>query len=435
MKYFQLFVFVVSLLAALPASAGSEGGNGGGGVTDQGVSMTFYSAGLYVEPRPKNIEDVPGLDYLLRAWNGFDFLNPNERDRFKNVIIPSPQHLYFKVSEDSFDDETLKSIKTAYQEVTHIDPSKITLFAITDTTKRQTFLLPSFYSLKNPEERAAILFHEAYWLAHPTATYGEVVAVEMAFEAMLREPSNSARVVDFLSRFATRSAIYRYALKKDFASGALQGFAYGQRQVSLYLLLGPQYLKCIENEGGSCGAYLNLHFSDLVSRYPRSLFLRVLRDDVGAHGEGAIKLGHIPFTYDVIRYRSWFTKYFGNGEYKEKYRESARPYCEFHGDLSKCFTFTSYIWRDQTYNYQQQNDENIGALYRLVALFRGEADPSVSKTKKVPSCSLSQNMPACMSVTLEVRTGSSGNLDSEYLPLTDMGQSRSLAQQFYMRFW
>lgn len=432
---------IIAVLSIHAARAGEKEGNGGGGVTDQGVSMTFYKAGLYVEPNPQNIEDVPGMDYLLRRWDGLDFLRPNERDQFKGVLIPSAQHLYYKVNEDAFDDETFESIKRAYQEATQIDPSKITLFAITDTNKRQTFLLPAFYSLKSAEEQAAILFHESYWLANPRATYGEVIAVEMAFEAMLRDPSSVARTLDFLNRFkASGSSFFRYALKRDFANGSLKGLVNGQRQTSLYRLLGPKFLKCIENSAGGCDVYLNLHLADLKARFPHSLFLKILRDRVGTHGSGALIMSHRPFTYEVTRYRSRWLRFKStfvlDHSFEFKFRESAQSHCGWPEAGKECYEFKKYIWRDSTFDYADEfQGTPIDSLYRWVALFRGEVEPSVTATKKVPSCSLSQNMPACMIVTLEVRADSSNTFESEHLPLTDMGQSQSLARQFYLKLW
>jgi hypothetical protein len=267
---------------AAPRAEGGQGvGNGGGGVQIGGRYMTFYSAGIMVDPDPKSEVDVPSLDYTIDAIQRMDFLSPNTRDKISSAISPSPQHRYYRVDPSSLDPKKIEDLVSVYQKVTHVDPSQIALYALTDIEKRRTFLLPDFYKLSTPEEQAAILFHEAYWLLHPKSTYESVVAAESAFQAVLSHPGDQATILRFMERSSTLRDQYTYAIRTDLRTGALRGFIDSSGNFKIGDLLGESTVRCLHSAGvpdrGGCTSYYILNLRRLIQAHPASLFLRVLQ--------------------------------------------------------------------------------------------------------------------------------------------------------------
>lgn len=287
-------------LTVVSAYAAGREGNGGAGVQRSGTYMTFYSAGLYTEPAPKNQEDLPGLNELVNFLEQFPYLSDQTKFRFINALLPSKTHEYYKAKEDRFDTTTLKRLLAEFNRVTGQPLDQLELFAITDTNLGKTFLLPSFYRL-SPQEQMAILFHETFWILNPKADYSTVVAAEMAFQAVLTQPSNMNRVLDLLNYFGDRKNLLIASIKSDLSSGALTGLVNNQ-MIPLQSLLGNEFFSCVKranNRGSTCFDILRLNIYRLSQKYPQSLLIKYLyqrKDMIGKMSfmkQGTIKYyGH-----------------------------------------------------------------------------------------------------------------------------------------------
>jgi len=171
-----------------------------------------------------------------------------------------------------------------FQCVTGVQISELELFAVTDTNSRKTFLLPSFYELDPdqsqrskekplPQNQMAILFHEAYWLVNPKASYDQVVAAEMSFQAIVDQPNNLMRQMDFLNRVGTRADGLKFALDHDLKTGALGDLLNpNDGMISLDALFG--FAQCIGV--GTCSDEALPHIYHLAQQRPNSLLLKRL---------------------------------------------------------------------------------------------------------------------------------------------------------------
>ena len=273
-------------LSAPLAHAGNESGHGGAGVFDQGEYKTFYSEGLYVEPQPTYAPpfEVPGLDRLIASLHKLTIITPEARTRWVGAAIQSPNHAYYKVVPNSLTPEIKARLLAVFERVTHVPTANLRLFALTDTAQKETFLLPEFFQLST-EDQAAILFHETYWLAHPKATYSEVVGAEMAFQATITQPDDPLPAMDLVSRIGNHSEVVAYAARTDVDSGALRGMIRPDSSVTLEDLFGADYLACRGSYPygyweDHCIELLVAQFSKLSAAYPKSLFLRIFMEDV-----------------------------------------------------------------------------------------------------------------------------------------------------------
>lgn len=266
----------------LAAEGGAHAGNGGGGVQRDGRYMTFYTAGLYVEPQANTKVEIPSLDDLMKFVSSMSFISEYSKTPILNAILPSNQHEYYTVDSKLFDQATISRLKAEFKRVTGQPVRDIALYALTDTEKRQTFLLPAYFSLSS-KDQAAILFHEAYWLLHPRTTYNEVVSAEMAFEAVLDQSNNQARIVDLMSYISSPGDRYTYAVNTDVASGALGELVNEKGQIPLQTLLGDQFLRCLISSRDSiysnpqCTMLFNLSLAKLASEHPNSALIRYMR--------------------------------------------------------------------------------------------------------------------------------------------------------------
>ena len=274
------------LLSLSQAHAGGETGtHGGGGVVKKGRYMTFYNAGFYTEPEPrKEIRDIPSLDWLVRFTQWMPFLSPETRRKLTATMAPSPKHLYYAVDEDYFDPITQSRLLEEYHRVTGADIDILRLFAVTDTDKRITYLLPGFFKLKDPKSQAAILFHETEWILHPQFTYDSIVKREMAFEALLNQPLDPDRTDAFLKLITLYPGEQMiFAVNADLASGALKGLLQDGWKLPLASLLGKDTMDCFAHklpvENDQCYYSLRLHLSGLVRQYPNSRFLALVAEN------------------------------------------------------------------------------------------------------------------------------------------------------------
>lgn len=152
-------------------------GNGGGGVKQNGVYKTFYSAGIYVS---EELDEVPGGELYTTTIQGL-VGEGISTTKLVAAGLPYGDRKFYKISESKMDDKTMDRLLEEYARIVNQPADGLTIFAVTDIESKSTYLLPSFFKL-NEVEQAAILFHEAYWILKPNATYSEVVAAEMSFQ-------------------------------------------------------------------------------------------------------------------------------------------------------------------------------------------------------------------------------------------------------------
>jgi hypothetical protein len=175
-----LLIFLIITMSA--AYAGPRvTGNGGGGVKQNGVYKTFYSAGIYINP--KEVTEVPGAELYMNTISSLSGEGSSTARLYSNGI-PMGDRKFFDIVEEKMDDTTMARLIAEYARVVNQPSDSLTLFAITDIGTKTTYLLPTFYKLSE-NEQAAILFHEAYWLLNPKADYAEVVKAEMEFQEFL----------------------------------------------------------------------------------------------------------------------------------------------------------------------------------------------------------------------------------------------------------
>jgi hypothetical protein len=274
---------------------GAGGSNGGAGVKRDGKYMSFYSAGLYVEPvdQWQPPYSPPQLDRFMKFVREFRYWSKEDKARLLETAIPSNEHQYFKVKEDQFDTVVRERLLDEFHRVTGQPLSGLELFALTDIEKRRTFLLPGFYQLK-PSDQVAILFHENFWILKGKGTdYRSVVEAELAFQAVYEQPDNGHRIMDLISRFGDGSGLLEAAAKVDLDSGALKDVL-----VDGGLPLGPVFGDSFAGCGSDCvRGVLAASLLEAMQRHPNSVILRRLW---GSQRQRAIKL-ELEFTRFSMR--------------------------------------------------------------------------------------------------------------------------------------
>ncbi|MFL5812720.1 MAG: hypothetical protein ACJ763_04015 [Bdellovibrionia bacterium] len=286
----SVLLFLTTLASAY-AGKGGEGVGGGGGVVKNGRYMTFYSAGLYVEPEESISglpEQIPVLNELFDYIAGLELIDTKVRTDFLNAILPTPVRQYHTASPQELTPEIYKRLMAEFQRVTGVDPANLQLFALTDIPQKTTYLLPGFEKLSH-NDQMAILFHEAYWIVHPESTYNQVVSAEMAFQAVLSQPNNYAAAYDFVTRVGASHLKGVYALAKwDLAQGNLNGFVNKRGEFPLSQLYGEEYIKCLIPLAGynyswaiePCDIYFRKNINSLRAKYPKSMIFKKIAESL-----------------------------------------------------------------------------------------------------------------------------------------------------------
>jgi hypothetical protein len=300
MKTAYFLLILITAVAHASSPGGDEKGNGGGGTIHNGQVMTLGSAHLFVDPSPLQERDIPGLDKVLAVVKGLPLFYMM-KDDFTNDLIPFGARKYYKVQ--SVDPAALKTLQEKYAKLARTDINSISIFAVTDTDKSVTYLMPSFYQLKL-NEQAAILFHEARWLDVPWSKYEDVVREEVAFQRYLDaqdrgeyEPSFG---VELAKHFGDYSISLKMDLDYDLKTGALAALGAGPEGLPARSLVAPEYLSsgCIyeKDEKGVdyCATFEfghapeNAYLYSLAEKAPKSFFLKHLLDFMAPDERGRI---------------------------------------------------------------------------------------------------------------------------------------------------
>lgn len=173
----KALLLLLTLSLAAPTMAGVTG-NGGGGVNQNGVYKTFYSAGMYVSAEAET--SIPGAELYTKTVMSIAGQNKSMA-QLLSAGLPIAHRKFYKILESKMDAGVMDRLLNEYARVVNQPVASLTIFAITDVNQKITYLLPTFYKLSE-NEQASILFHEAYWILKPRANYSEVVAAESAFQ-------------------------------------------------------------------------------------------------------------------------------------------------------------------------------------------------------------------------------------------------------------
>lgn len=317
-----------ALLLAGPAMAQGHDGSGGGGLIKDGRYMTFHSAGLYTDPTSLRMDQIPGLTEVSDLLAATDLLGAKTKQAYLAALTPNPNRKYFKVKPSAFTNEVRARIMAEYKRVMPDITSEIALYAVTDTESRTTYLLPGFDHL-NHIEKQAILFHEAYWIVNPKASYKNVINAEMAFQAYLENPNSMEQIIDWVLVTGGNSDLVKAAINIDLKNETLSDLYYSyeiEKQVtvtatpidnkkkkksqpqiattqviqkeqviidgaiSLNTLFGPEWSQCNED----CNGYIASHVYQLSRKYPQSMFLKVFYDNVSRQMEIDRRVQELP---------------------------------------------------------------------------------------------------------------------------------------------
>lgn len=267
----SLFLVLFFMTISSLGFASREVQNGGGGWVSNDQYMTFYSAKIPVRRQSISYEKIPGLSFLLNKVNGL-VISPSDKARLTKLFLTIGKRKYYSVDEGKFDKEFRQELIEKYSKLMGIPADNVTLFAVTDRSSWETFLLPEFYKLKEVEQ-AAILFHESLWLLREELTYSEVVWTETVAQAYFQEPQSAERFYDFHLQLSTllgdiRSVLYG-ALVRDTQVGAFQG-----RENIRVSDLFPDLIKLCGTT--TCNQVDISHVIELGMKYPQSVFLKLL---------------------------------------------------------------------------------------------------------------------------------------------------------------
>jgi hypothetical protein len=300
-----------STAAHLSFAGAGSGGGGAGCPQSDGSVITLLECGARQDPDPNPTFDPPpgpsaidapsqtpdGLAELQNYIKNYPYLDDAQKKVMLDAFQPTFYRKYFFV--DNAPDLTysiVERIKGEFQRATGLDRSQLILYGVTDTSAhisnsdqpvQITYLLPAFRQLKTMEEKMTALYHENYWVVHPSATYLEVVNAEMAFEAAMQKPGDAQKQIDYIRGFTQWSpALQKLFLQKDFETGALKGFANDKNEITNIELFGSDVISCFNGlDGtGSYGSNWNAcqtefldHRDSLLRSFPNSLFLASIR--------------------------------------------------------------------------------------------------------------------------------------------------------------
>lgn len=279
-------------LAAEPPAIGDKVLNGGSLMTKNGRYVTFYDAGMYVAPMssaqvPLQLPALLKLqDYIMQV----PLLSDSSRARLLNAIVQTSSRNYYIADPVQLTPEVRARLLEEFKRVTKVDPANLRLAALTDSRAKNTFLLPEFFDDSVTEiAQMTILFHEAYWLMKPNATYNQVVNAEMAFQAALENPGNASLLYDFLRHVGTQDEAFAAMLKWEIQAGYLKGFLQNGNQFTIGQLISPEHEACLARLGRPqilalfdyrrvCSPYFQMHLNRLLATYPQSMLLRSLAE-------------------------------------------------------------------------------------------------------------------------------------------------------------
>jgi hypothetical protein len=167
---------MVATLLSLQAYAGADkGGNGGGGFCySAGKCVTLAEAGLRVpqdiplfmisEEAEKEVRGIVGALPKNSLFGGFWGVDDNFEAKHLIDRALGGRDTFVSVDQSNIPafENIIKEYKSLIQQYApHLPAEKFSLFAVSDSQKEITYLLPQFFKL-TPHQQALILIHESF---------------------------------------------------------------------------------------------------------------------------------------------------------------------------------------------------------------------------------------------------------------------------------
>lgn len=262
------------------AKKGSEGVGGGGGIVRNGLYLTIGSAGVWVDPIPAAETDIPGMRETLEIVSSTTVLSSSDKSVLYDSLLPTDERKYYRVNNDYFDEETKNRLTDEYEKLSNTPRESIVIFAVTDTKRKITYLLPGFYEL-SPIEQKTILIHEAYWLVKPFALYQDVIRAEVAAQKYLENPRSFSAIRDFAKYFSrSKVATVFPAIDSDHQNNIENGITSNDEssfKIKVSHLLGQEFYDCRSRASDCLFAFKN-HWLKLKIQNPESQAIAALAD-------------------------------------------------------------------------------------------------------------------------------------------------------------
>jgi hypothetical protein len=307
--------------AEQPPAIGTEGGKGGGGLLVNGVPVTFGTAGFEFPTQPDlQAEEISGLNEVVKSLRDKPFFLSNEvRNKLLRGIMPTPSRRYQNVNSTLISTSVLNRIFEEYRRTTKKDISELSLYALTDTYGKVTYLFPEYYKL-NLIEKQSILFHEAVWLEIPGMSYQTVITAEIGYQNYLESLSRQAqlssktiydlvnpkKIYDLVNVFSDPLSMLKFVVEIDLKRGVINQHLKNDL-LPYRFLYGEETISCLKSMRLDCNDELYNNLRYITMQNPDSLLLRYISDSIT---NGRAKLlsmskgsGHFAATDDDVVYK------------------------------------------------------------------------------------------------------------------------------------
>lgn len=256
----SILILALGMLTSEITQAGQLTGNGGGGVKRDGLFLTFGSEKVKLFQTP--LKTVPGLEALKLVVEKIP-LPQTHRGTLATAIYPIGKRQYYAIQAEDLTETKRVEIKLEYfkamQERVAFDD--LVIYAYTNTTDRETFLLPEFFEIsgKNPLgipedqykeiRQVAILFHEGIWMLRPDLSYREIFRGEILFENYLAQNPHlgfDTHLFAYFNKiFGDPIVALMSAAQMDHASGKLTPLLNQAEKIPMTHLFGEDlYIEC-----------------------------------------------------------------------------------------------------------------------------------------------------------------------------------------------
>lgn len=267
---------------------------GAGGIVRNGEVLTIGSSGIRVELEPLPSEHLPELTSVAAAVRSL-VLPTNEMGALLRELRPSPERKFFRVNRihSASEEEMVKAYRNLMPDLPGSD--NFTIFALTDPSKKETYLLPNFFRLATAAEKGAILFHESLVSGGARDTE-KLVSAESAIQSFLKCATNCGAQKDELQlkilSFYSRSIVAQISLillqkaaVEDGKNSALPGIITAQGDLNIKALLGSELFEKFKADIATydstaytsfSGDYREARVADLAATFPNSRFMKIL---------------------------------------------------------------------------------------------------------------------------------------------------------------
>ncbi len=307
----NIFLVIVVLCVSIFSYANEgvdarEVQNGGGGVRDNDGFKTFYSANIPVYPNALQLNEIPGMGLLVDNISNLMVSDPWISPILVS-IFPHEDRKYYRVNQSELNDVQRLELNKIYGQQLGVNPDQVVIFAFTDPRSKNTFLLPSFFKLKESEQ-AAILFHESLWAYNPQLSYATVIESEQAAQAYFEQPESAQKAFTFYSRLGRIYQNRFMLISAVLSTGEFSVSDASKFPMDLNRLLGASFIKCSSQATGDlddCGPTLLIWLAKSLRNQP-SLTAQALFEFLSSSGRVSLRLlNQYDFKDKVALNRAW----------------------------------------------------------------------------------------------------------------------------------